>query len=178
MPVGSVDKSLLPQHFVMKQQTSFSRRGFLRTVSGSLPTLTLISHQGGLATHDVATVSGENKFTPLNLTACFTASSTDFGPRDEAKGLNPQSARDGLIRMPSGKQTFRGVPLLLGPEDTRAKSWIVLDQKRDPWSTVSCEIALHHKAGFICLAQFCDWDPNESPPPNAGCYRAGRPATG
>jgi hypothetical protein len=153
----------------MKQQTNLSRRSFLQTVSASLPTLTLLSHQEAAATRGAATMTGQgnpNKFTPINLTAHFTASSTDFGPRDEAKGLNPQSARDGLIRMPSGKQTFRGIPFELGPEDTRTKSWIVLDQKENPWSTASCEIALHQKASFICLAQFCDWDPNESPPPN------------
>ena len=153
----------------MKQQTKLSRRSFLRTVSGTMPTLTLLSHQGALATRDPATMTGQgnpNKFAPINLTAHFTASSTDFGPRDKAKGLNPRSARDGLIRMPSGKQTLRGVPFLLGPEDTRTKSWIVLDQNGSAWSTASCEIALHHKASFICLAQFCDWDPNENPPPN------------
>jgi hypothetical protein len=152
----------------MTDHTRLSRRSFLQAVSGTLPTLTMVN-QRHLATSGTATTSPENssnKFTPLDLTSHFTASSSDFGPRDQAKGLNPQSGKDGLIRMPSGKQTFRGIPFLLGPNDTRSKSWIVLNQKRKSWSAASCEIALQGTAGFICLAQFCDWDINENPPPH------------
>ena len=68
--------------------------------------------------------------------------------------------------MPGGTQTFRGIPFLLGPSDTKRKSWIALDVRRSSWAVPSCEITLQKKAGFICLAQFCDWDENEDPPPH------------
>ncbi|MEW5977081.1 MAG: CehA/McbA family metallohydrolase [Acidobacteriota bacterium] len=141
-----------------------TRRTFLQTVSGTLPTLTFIGQRGTAA--DDAAPGGRDKFTPLDLRSLFTASPFSFGPRDEARGLSSQSAKDGLIRMPSGKQILRGIPFLLGPGETQAKSWIVLSQAKSLDSVTSCEISVQKKAGFICMALFCDWDPHENPPPN------------
>src|SRR5439155_661039 len=86
--------------------------------------------------------------------------------RERAKGLSPESAQDGLIRTPAGKETFRGIPFLLGPEGVQKRSWVVLSKRKNAWVTESVEIPLNRKAGFICLAQFNDWDSNETPPPD------------
>src|SRR2546427_786354 len=89
----------------------------------------------------------------------------DFGPRERARGLTRKSREDGLIRLPGGKHVFRGIPFLLGSEDALKKSWIALSSQPASWVTHSLEIPLNQKAAYICLAQFCDWDPNERPAP-------------
>jgi hypothetical protein len=153
----------------MNRHTDFSRRSFLQTVSGTLPTLTLMNQRSS-ATNNAATAlpdqSSAAKFTPVDLTSNFTASSSDFGPREKARGLSSQSAKDALIRMPGGEQTFRGIPFLLGPRDVAKKSWIALNLRESSWATRNCEISLRRKSGFICLALFCDWDGNEDPLPH------------
>src|SRR5690349_11885546 len=138
----------------MNRQAYFSRRSFLQTVSGTLPTLSLIgqaSSVGAVAATQLPDEIGAAKFTPLDLASHFTAASADFGPREKAKGLSSDSKGDGLVRMPGGTQTFRGIPFLLGPSDTKRKSWIALDVRRSSWAVPSCEITLQKKAGFICL---------------------------
>jgi hypothetical protein len=109
--------------------------------------------------------TASNKCVPMDLTRHFTAAPADFGPRERAKGLSRQTRESGLISMPSGKRVFRGIPFLLGPEEATKKCWVALSTQTAPWSTRSLEIPLDHKAGFICLAQFCDWDQNERPAP-------------
>jgi hypothetical protein len=153
----------------MNRQAYFSRRSFLQAASGTLPTLTLIGQRtsvGAAAATQLPETTSAAKFTPLDLASHFTASSVDFGPREKAKGLSSDAKGDGLVRMPGGKQTFRGIPFLLGSNDTKRKSWIALDVRSSSWAVTSCEIALQKKAGFICIAQFCDWDENEDPPPH------------
>jgi hypothetical protein len=104
-----------------------------------------------------------NKFSPVDLSSYFTASPADFGPRPKATGLSP-AGEDGLIRVPAGKQVFRGIPFDLGPAtEVKNKAWVVLSSRPAAWATPSVEIPLRQKAGFICLAQFCDWDENEEP---------------
>jgi hypothetical protein len=104
------------------------------------------------------------KFAPVELSSHFNASASDFGPREQARDMGGPSQQDGLIHTPSGKQNFRGIPFLLGSEGSQAKSWVVLSQHRDrPWGAETVEIDVDQKAGSICLAQFCDWDPNETP---------------
>ena len=44
--------------------------------------------------------------------------------RERARDLGEESERDGLIRVPSGKQSFLGIPFELGPEGVSAKSWL------------------------------------------------------
>jgi hypothetical protein len=105
------------------------------------------------------------KFVPVDLARYFTAAPTDFGPRERAKGLSRDKPESGLIAMPRGKRVFRGNPFLLGPEETAKKCWVALSTQPASWSRHSLEIPLDRKAGFICLAQFCDWDPNERPEP-------------
>jgi hypothetical protein len=141
-----------------------SRRNFLQTIGGALPTLAVVHEATGPQT-GIAEEAGKNKFSPIDLSTFFTASPADFGPRQKARGLSRDSSVDGLIRVPAGKQVFRGVPFILGPAEIKEKAWLVLSSQPAAWVTRSVDIPLHRKSGFICLAQFCDWDENEEPKP-------------
>jgi hypothetical protein len=146
----------------------WSRRRFLETMGASVPTLKLMlkgAHAGAgqAATSDMKFDS--KKFTPIDLGRCFTASPSSFGARERAKGLGGDSARDGLVRVPTGDQDFRGIPFRLGPEGVEKRSWIVLSALPNSWAASSLDIPLQQKASFICLASFCEWDKNEEPPP-------------
>ncbi|PYV89468.1 MAG: hypothetical protein DMG05_13610 [Acidobacteria bacterium] len=134
-------------------------------MGGAMPTLKLVL-EGTAARANPPLAENPEKFKPIDLAPHFTASSLDLGPREQAKELGGASAQDGLIRTPAGKQNFRGIPFWLGPEGTEKKNWVVLAKQNSPWSRQSLEIPLGQKAGFICLAGFCDWDSNESPSPN------------
>lgn len=140
----------------------WTRRAFLESVSAAVPTLRLMLDQPAPAASKVDPA----KFTPIDLSSYFTGSSADFGPRQHTRRLGGEAARDGLIRMPAGKQNLRGLPFLLGPAGVESKSWLIVSKGKNPWSTAAVEVAIQQKAGYICLAQFCDWDENESPPPN------------
>jgi hypothetical protein len=136
-------------------------------MSGSVPTLKLL-RDGSASTSNSAFEQEQNleKFKSIDLTPHFTASALDFGPREQAKGLGGASAQDGLIRTPTGKQNFRGIPFLLGTEGINKKTWVVLSKRNSTWTRQSIEIPIKQKASFFCLAGFCDWDENESPLPN------------
>ena len=147
-----------------------SRRIFLQTMGTGVPTLTLVlkeAHGGtGPLPASPAPPGPPSKFTPIDLGAYFTASPKDFGPRDAARELGGESSRDSLVRMPAGYQNLQGIPFRLGPEGTEKKSWALLSARANPFSTSALEIPVSGKATFICLASFCDWDENETPPPN------------
>lgn len=145
---------------------NYSRRTFLRTVGTSVPTLALVAQETtARAMTPIASGSeeGSGKFTPIDLSPFFNASPADFGPRDWAEDLIGDSARDGLVRTPTGKQNFRGIPFSLGQEGVEKKSWAVLSTRANSWVARRLEIPLQQKATYVCLAQFCDWDPNEAP---------------
>ena len=151
-------------------RSDWSRRSFLQTVSAGVPTLTLVlneAHGGTGPLPGPNAPSGPSaKFTPIDLSRIFNCSPKDFGPRDAAKELGSESARDGLVRMPASNQNLQGIPFQLGPEGLDKKAWAVLSTRPNPFSTSSLEIPLRAKANFLCLASFCDWDENETPPPN------------
>jgi hypothetical protein len=152
----------------MKSKSDCSRRNFMKTAGGGVPTLTFLMQQTSAAPASLATKKHQavsDKFIPIDLSRQFTAAPADFGSRERAKELSRESREDGLIRLPGGKQVFRGIPFWLGPEDAMKKSWIALSSQTASWMTQSLEMPLNQKAGFICLAQFCDWDPNERPAP-------------
>src|SRR5439155_4147103 len=142
---------------------SKSRRRFLQTVGTGVPTLTVLlnePHAGpGLPAGPGATASA--KFTPIDLSAFFNCSAKDFGPRERAKRLGGDSARDGLVRVPGGKQSLLGVPFWLGPEGVERKSWLALSARTSSMTARSQSIPVGKKGGFVCLASFCDWDPGE-----------------
>src|SRR5712692_4909157 len=150
----------------MSSKSDSSRRSFIKRTGGGVPTLAFMLQKSSASppeTKKDQTVS--DKFVPVDITRHFTATPADFGPRDRAKGLSRETRESGLISMPRGKHVFRGIPFLLGPEETTKKCWIALSSQTASWSTRGLEIPLGQKAGFLCLAQFCDWDPNERPAP-------------
>lgn len=139
----------------------WTRRDFLRTGSVVVPTLKRMLAGDAAAPvgqDESGSPADPDKFAPVELSSYFNASSSDFGPRDRARDMGGPSKQDGLIHTPSGKQNFRGIPFLLGPEGSQAKSWILLSQRAE-----TVDVVVGQKAGSICLAQFCDWDPNETP---------------
>lgn len=150
----------------MSSDSEWSRRNFIQRTSGSVPTLAFMLQRSDAATpaarKDPAV---SDKFVPMDLTRHFTATPADFGSRDRAKGLNRETRESGLIRMPTGRRVLRGIPFLLGPGEVTEKTWIALSSQTASWSARSLEIPLGQKAGFVCFAQFCDWDPNERPAP-------------
>src|SRR5712692_3026261 len=152
----------------MDSTSDSSRRNFIKRTGGGVPTLAFMLQKTSASPPSPApkkdqTVS--DKFVPMDLTRYFNAAPADFGPRERAKGLSRETRASGLISMPRGKRVFRGIPFLLGPEEATKKCWIALSSQTASWSTRGLEIPLDQKAGFICLAQFCDWDPNERPAP-------------
>ncbi|HXP11855.1 MAG TPA: hypothetical protein VN828_25330, partial [Acidobacteriaceae bacterium] len=146
----------------------WTRRDFLRTGSVVVPTLKR------MLAGDASAIVGQDesgsppdpgKFAPVELSSYFNASSSDFGPREQARDMGGPSRQDGLIHTPSGKQNFRGIPFLLGSEGSQARSWILLSRKAE-----TVDVVVDQKAGSICLAQFCDWDPNETPIPEQDVF--------
>jgi len=133
-----------------------------------VPTLsTVLGHLGG-AHLDVATETikeNSGKFTPVSLSDLFNASPLDFGPRDRARGLSGYPPHIGLLKTPAGKDVCRGVPFWFGPEGAQTKRWVAVSDQPSPWATKRVEISLSGLASYICLAAFCDFDPNETPPP-------------
>ncbi len=114
-----------------------TRRGFLQSVAAA-PSVTML--RGGAP-------PASGKFTPIDLSAFWNTSPNEFGRS------GPVRARGGtadIDKIPAGKRELRGIPFLLGAGG-EAKSWLVL---RD--QTVEVPLA-GRNAGFLCLAQFCDW---------------------
>ncbi len=149
----------------MTLRQDWTRRAFLQNVGVIAPTVRLILSGGtgeGVQAEEAPPMDS-GKFTPVDLSSYFTASPSNFGSREKAKLLGGASEHDGLIRTPAGKQNFRGIPFLLGAEGLQSKSWIVLSRHAEPWATETVEIAVNQKASSLCLAQFCDWDTNETP---------------
>ena len=153
----------------MKLQNGWSRRSFLRTVGSAVPTLNLVAE--GVSANTLGNPQSSEqqpleKFSPIDLAPFFTASSADFGPRENAKAFGGPSGQDGLIRTPGGKQNFRGIPFLLGAEGVTEKKWVVLSSHGSSWTTDHVVIPVRQKMNFLCLAGFCDWDENETPSAN------------
>jgi len=153
------------------KKSNWSRRSFLRTFGVSVPLLSLVAEGADL---DAQQVEGSpqggydsDKFTPLDLSQYFNASPRSFGPRAQARDLGGDSAGDGLIRTPAGERSFWGVPFRLGAEGLEEKRWLVLSTGANQAAARSVVIPVHRSAKFVCMAAFCDWDPNENPQPGA-----------
>jgi hypothetical protein len=152
----------------------FSRREFLLTVGAGTPSLSLVAREA-LESASAPPKSGaavaSSKFTPIDLRSFFTASTRDFGPREQAWALGGDCTKDLLIRVPRGKRGLRGIPFTLGPEDLDSKGWIVLSTKSDSAAVAQVEIPLQQNAHFLCLASFCDFDENEEPGPGKDVFQ-------
>ena len=154
-----------------KSKTNRSRRVFLQAVGASVPTLSLVVKEGAArgASSGLPHSSVSSKFTPVDLTRFFQCSPKAFGPRERVKddGLwrnGGDSVRDGLTRMPTGRQSLRGLPFWLGPEGIERKSWLLISTRKSTSAASTQMIPIGKKATFVCLAAFCDWDQNEAPP--------------
>ena len=141
----------------MREKDGWTKRDFLQTVGAAGPALRLLL--GGPAAGMSAAAAPATKFTPTDCGAFFNASHQDL------KRLMQRPAD--LTKELAGSQSLRGIPFLLGPDDPRQKRYVVLSARHDPSLTSELEIPVHGKASFICVAQFCDWDENETPPPGA-----------
>ena len=152
----------------------FSRRDFLLTVGAAAPTLTLMESGAEGAPSGIPKPQvGEagSKFTPVDLSSFFNSSARDFGTREKATLIGGISAKDSLIRVPTGKRALRGIPYLLGPEDVQSRGWIVLSAKPGPAAATRVEIPLGKTANFLCLVSFCDFDENEQPDPGKDVFQ-------
>ena len=131
-----------------------ARRDFLKGAGAAAPALEMVG------TAAAAADGPQAAFAPLELEKYFNASPADFGPRDQIRSRTP----DGLIRTPAGRQQFRGIPFHLGDTRGNGKCWMVLSRRGTPGTAASVEIPVGRRASFLCVAQFCDWDPNELRP--------------
>jgi hypothetical protein len=143
-----------------------SRRNFLQSVGAGVPTLSLLMNSAapGGALRSAQSVDPA-RFTPLDLTKLYNCSPREFGPRDRARRLSGEAAQDGLVRVPAGEQSFWGIPFRLGAEGIDRKSWLLLSTRPEKHAARRVTIPLGRRAAFVCLAAFCDWDENETPPP-------------
>ena len=105
----------------------------------------------------MAAPATSSKFTAIDLGARFNAASLDWGPQEQARRLSKASAKDQLVRTPSGSVALRGIPFLLGPEAVREKSWIAVSRRGASWTTSEIEIPVNATARYLTLASFCDW---------------------
>jgi hypothetical protein len=135
--------------------SDWTRRSFLQTVGAGTPTLSLVLERAASQNPVLPPVRSE-KFSPIDLTAFFNASSRDFGPREQVRSLGGKSHSDRLLRTPAGQLALRGVPFRLGPEGVDDKRWVVLSAQSSAARTV--DVPLSQPASFVCLAMFCDWD--------------------
>ena len=146
------------------EKQDWSRRNFLQTVGAGVPTLKLLFEPPSAHAQAAPGASAKfnaEKFSPIDLGSYFNASPNDFGSQERAKGLSGDPNRDGLVRTPAGEQNLRGIPFRLGPEGMDQKRWIALSSQGGAWASPRVEIPLPQKAGFVCLAAFCNWDENE-----------------
>jgi len=121
----------------MQFRKNTTRRDFLQAVSTG-PSLALLA--GGASQMQAASA---DKFTPVELSSHFNVSLPTL------VDVFGASSGESLAGIPTGSQKFRGIPFLLGPGGG-TKSWLLLREH-------IAEVPLaRHKAGYVCLAQFCD----------------------
>ena len=139
-----------------------SRRDFLRNIGVSVPTLKALLAQGAVpaVSTSVEAAFDSAKFTPVELNSVLNASSSDFGPHDLARWFVAASGADGLLRTPTGRQNFRGIPFQLGPEGINNKCWAALSTKTGSWASTHVGLSINRNANFVCIASFCEWDSN------------------
>ncbi len=136
-----------------------TKRTFLKTISAVVPTLELIPENAVAQTSAAEGFSPvRTKFSPIDCSRFFNTSPADFA--------SWQTARGRRIRTPSGNRIFRGIPFAFAPEGT--KSWIMISRKSG--AAQAAEVPLGKKGGFLCLGQFCDWDPNENAPADIDAF--------
>src|SRR5690242_17165095 len=113
----------------MDEKDGLTKRDFLQMIGAAGPTLRLLL---GAAPAGMGVAAGATKFTPTDCAAFFTAS------HDDLKRLMKRPAA--LAKELAGKQSFRGIPFVLGPDDTRQKRYVVLSTRPHPSVTGQLEL--------------------------------------
>ncbi len=157
----------MTQKHAMERPKDRSRRKFLQTVGAGVPTLSLFAESAtspGGGQPPKTSQLASTKFTPIDISGAFNCSPKEYGPQEQAKGMSGLTGKDGLIRTPAGRQAFQGIPFLLGPDGLASKRWLALSNRPRQCFRRTIDIPVRKKATFLCVAAFCDWDPNESVP--------------
>jgi len=150
----------------MPDKDGLTKREFLETLAAA-PSLRLLAASAGLGPGAAAT-DAQVKFTPTDCAPFFTASHA------ELTALMKRPAK--LVPELAGSQAFRGIPFALGPNNAHQKRYVVLTKRASANVTVHFELSVNSKSSYICLAQFCDWDENETPPPGVDAIeKVGQP---
>jgi len=125
-----------------------TRRVFLQSAGAAAPALSSVL---------TAATAATNRFTPIGLDSRFNAASLDWGPQEQARRLSKASAKDQLVRTPSGSVALRGIPFLLGPEGVREKSWLAVSRRGASWTASEAEIPIGGNVRYLAIVSFCDW---------------------
>lgn len=141
----------------LQEEFQLTKRTFLKSVGTGIPTLRMMLETSAAQTA-VAPPQAGPKFTPIDCARLFNASATDFAAWPNMRGRR--------FRTPFGKRSFRGVPFEFAAENT--KPYLLLSRRSG--GAESVEIPIGGKGGFLCLAQFCDWDPNENSPADIDAF--------
>lgn len=135
----------------MRSHPDVTRRGFLGSVAAG-PTLGLLSVSAAAepVTGDHAT--SDHKFTPVDLSSHYSASSVDFKLPNHPSTVSPES-----LRTPTGLNRLRGIPFLFGDRRNGGRDWLAISKAGQQGARERVEISVRRPAAFVCLAQFCDW---------------------
>ena len=141
------------------EREGLTKRDLFRA-AGGLPVVSLVAQVAQAAqaaqTAQAGSSGTASKFAPIDCSPYFNSS-------PEQSAIRVPGAR-GTVRVLTGEQDLHGIPFRLGPGGTGAKSWIELSRMGRPASASRVEIPLGREAAYVCFAQFCDWDENETSP--------------
>jgi hypothetical protein len=138
-------------------ERGFTRRGFLQTVGIGAPSVALVL-EGAPARATAPPPGDTGKSTPIDLGRFFNCSSRDFGAREEARQAGGESAKDGFVRAPSGRQSLRGLPFDLGPGALDARQWVRLSTRKGPATTPRAGADVRHPPPGFSAAADPPWE--------------------
>ncbi len=148
----------------MRLLPDVTRRGFLGSLATG-PALGLLSVSVTAAeaqSADGATLD-PGKFSPIDLSRHYSASSVDFRLSN-----HPVELALGSLRTPVGPIRLRGIPFLFGDRRPGNKDWLAISQSGQSDARAEAEIPVGRRAAFVCFAHFCDWpsERGDSPDPD------------
>src|SRR6185295_14647911 len=143
------------------EREGLTKRDLFRT-AGGLPVVSLVAQaaQAAMPAQAGALQAGtgpSGKFAPIDCGPYFNCS-------PEQSTIRAPGVARGTVRVLTGEQDLRGIPFRLGPAEAGGKSWIELSRAGGPASASRIEIPIGREAAYLCFAQFCDWDENETSP--------------
>ena len=130
-----------------------TRRDFLGSfATGSALGLLSVSAPAAEAQSADRATLDPDKFSPIDLSRHYSASSVDFRLSNRPPELAPES-----LRTPVGPNRLRGIPFLFGDRRSGSKDWLAISQSDQPDARPEVEIPVGRRAAFVCFAHFCDW---------------------